>query len=308
MKYEGRIPGGDAELSIEREGLRLGGQFIDYADVSELRPINHRIYVVTLYGEQIEISMLGHSFDGFWEELTAAYAGRCLEALFVEEERIMLCEGEYAIPGAAGRAKIALYTDSVCILPPDRRALRIPLCGTREITLNGYTVNIVMGSGACFTVGRMGYDTHPFAERAAHAADLTKKERAQALAQVPLAPPFNQKGLFRTRQTDIWWNAAVTDGRCALELFTKDDAATYLYRFSEPREVFLAGLRDAAEAVGTHRELIYLTDEQIAERPLCRMSAASSEAVRYLRARSDGRLIHSAGHAGRLADYLSENK
>ena len=56
--------------------------------------------------------------------------------------------------------------------------------------------------------------------------------------------------------------------------------------------------------MGVHREIIYLSDEQLAEKPLYRMAAARSEAVRFLRERSDGRLIHSANHAQHLLDYL----
>ena len=283
MRYNGRVFGANAELSVEREGIRLGARFLDYADVAELRPVNHRVYIFTIGGEQIEIAMLGFSFDGFWEELTGLYADRCLEALFVEEERIMLCEGEFEIPGASGRGKIALYPDAVCVLPANRLALRIPLCSTREIAQNGYTIRFVMASGASYYVGKMGYDTNPFAERTVKAADLTKKKRAAAMSGIPLSEPFNEKGLFRTEQTD-------------------------LYRFSEPRDVFLSGLRDAMEAVGTHRELIWMSDEQIAGKPLCKMAVASSDAVCYLRQRSDGRLIHNAGHSQRLAEYLDLSK
>ena len=304
MKYGGQVSGRDAELSVEREGPRLGSRFVDFADVSALRPINHRVFVDTLSGEQIEISMLGFSYDGFWEELTGCFGKRSLEALFVEEEQLMLCEGEYVLPGESGRAAIALYPDAVCILPQTRSAVRIPLCYAQELRLDGYLLTIAMRSGSRYTVGRMGYDTKPFAERAENCAARVKKQRAQALAAVPLAEPFTEKGLFRTKQAEHCWNAAFGRGVCALEFFTGEDAATYLYRFSEPRVLFLAQLEEAAEAVGEHREIIYLPDAQIAEKPLYRMAVDRSPAVRFLRERSDGRLIHSAHHAERLREYL----
>ena len=304
MKYSGHVFGRDAELSVEREGLRLGSRFLVFADVAALRPVNHRVYVDTISGEQIEISMLGFSYDGFWEELTGCFGRRSLEALFVEEEQLMLCDGEYALPGESGRAAVALYPDAVCILPQTRSAVRIPLCYAQELRLDGYQLTIAMRSGAQFQVGRMGYDTKPFAERAQKCAALVKKQRAQALAAVPLTEPFTERGLFRTKQAEHYWNAAFGRGVCALEFFTGEDAATYLYRFPEPREVFLAQLEEATEAVGSHREIIYLSDEQLANKPLYRMAVDRSPAVRFLRARSDGRLIHSAGHAARLREYL----
>ena len=304
MKYRGCVAGRDAALSIEREGLQLGSRFLDFADFAALRPINHRVLIDTLAGEQIEISMLGFSYDGFWEELTKLFGIRSLEALFVEEEQIMRCEGEFALPEESGRGVIALYPDAVCVLPQSCGALRIPLCYTRELRLDGYTLCITMRGGEQYRVGKMGYDTKPFAERAIKAADRTKKKRASALCAVPAAEPFPEKGLFRTEQEGQYWNAAFGRGVCAVEFFTGEDAATYLYRFSEPRALFLARLEEAMEAVGTHREVIYLSEEQIAEKPLYRMAIRRSEAVRFLRERSDGRLIHNAHHAERLAEYL----
>lgn len=304
MKYQACARGAQTELSVEREGLRLGGDFLDYADVAALRPVNHRVLIDTLAGEQLEVSMLGFSFDGFWEELTGAFGDRSLEALFVEETEFMRCEGEYVLPGEAGRGVVALYSDAVCILPPSARAVRIPLCFAERIDLNGYQLTIALRSGAEFTVGKMGYDTGPFAERAERQAALTKKQRAAALAALPLRAPFTEKGLFRTGQPEQGWLAAFGPGVCALEFLTDEDAATYLYRYSEPRELFLQKLEEATEAMGVHREIIYLPEDKLQEKPLYRMAAARSEAVRWLRARSAGRLIHSAGHARRLAEFL----
>ncbi len=308
MEYSGQVSGKEAGLSVEREGLRLGSRFVDYADVAALRPVNHRVFVDTLDGESLEISMLGFSFDGFWEELTKCYGERSLEALFVEETQLMLCDGEYALPWGSGRGQIALYPDAVCVLPRTCRALRIPLCFVREIRPDGYQLYIVMRSGAVYAVGKMGYDTKPFAERATDAAALVQEQRALALRQTPARAPFTEKGLFRTGRPEQYWNAAFGSGTCAVEFFTGEDAATYLYRFSKPREVFLLQLEEAMEAVGTHREIIYRTEEQVRENPLYRMAAAQSPAVRFLRARNAGRLIHGPDHALRLQAYLEQRE
>lgn len=304
MEYRGCALGAELKLSVEREGLRLGSRFLDYADVAALRPVNHRVLVDTLSGEQLEVSMLGFSYDGFWEELTDCFTKRCLESLFVEEEQLMRCEGEYQLPGEQGRGVIALYGDAVCILPPTSHAVRVPLCFTESITLDGYMLTFVMRSGAVCTVGKMGYDTQPFAQRAMALVDRVKKQRAAALAALELKSPFTEKGLFRTAQPQQGWNAAFGDRVCALEFLTDEDAATYVYRFTEPRSAFLQQLEEATEAMGTHREVIYLPQDKIEEKPLYRMAVARSEAVRFLRARSDGRLIHNAGHAQRLAELL----
>ncbi len=304
MKYSGQALGRDCELSVEKEGLRIGKRFLDYADFKTIRPINHRVFVDTLSGEVVEISMLGFSYDGFLEELTNCFSDRSMEALFADEEPVMRCEGEYRLPGEQGRGTVILLPDAICILPMTARAIRIPLCFTVEISLDGYLLHITMRSGTVYTVGRMGYDTMPFAERAQKAADLTKKKRAAAISKLKPVPPFTHCGLFRTEQPELYWTAAFGKGCCAVELFTDDDAATYLYRFDESEEEFLRNVDEAMEAMGVHREIIYLTDEQLSEKPLYRMSVMRSEAVRYLRSKSCGRLIHNATHEQRLKEFL----
>lgn len=305
MKYAGRAFGQDTELSIEKEGLRIGSSFLDYAAFVMIRPINHRVFIDTLSGDSVEISMLGFSYDGFLDELTKGFSDRSMEALFVEEQAIMRCEGEYQLPGEQGRGEVILLPDAICILPMTARAIRIPLSFARELTLDGYLLRIEMLSGAHYTVGRMGYDTMPFAERAQKAMTLTQKKRREAIAKLSPAPPFSVCGLFRTGQPELYWTAAFGQGCCAIELFTGDDAATYLYRFAESQTQFLLNLEEAMEAMGVHREIIFIPDEKLADKPLYRMAVARSQAVRYLRSRSAGRLIHNAAHAQRLEDFLN---
>ena len=307
MNYTGHALGADTELSVEREGVRIGERFVDYAEITAIRPVNHRVILESGAGP-IEISMLGFAFDGFWEELNGCFAKRSLEALYVEEPELMLTEGEYAIPQERGRGRIALYPDAVCVLPYTTRSVRIPLCYTDEIRHEGYAIHFLMRGGRAYSVSKMGYDTHPFAERAMRAAELTKKKRAQALKAAALSAPFTHKGLFRTLSPEQYWNAALGDGVCALELFTGEDAATYLYRFTEPQEKFLRKLEEACEAMGTHREIIRLTDEELRQKPLCRMSLERMEAVRFLRARSAGRLIHAGDHEKRLRAFLDSGE
>ena len=305
MIYRARALGADTELSVEREGLRVGSRFIDYADVDAMVPMNHRVPIDLTDGERVEVSMLGFSYDGFWEELSTAFANRTLEALFVEGAPLMHVEGEYQTPAGKGRAIIELYPDAVCILPPNRGAVRIPLCFTGDIRLNGYMLGITLNSGAQYTVGRMGYDTAPFAERASQAADRVKKERLARISELKTTPPFTHTGLFRTTAPELYWQAAYAPGRCAVELFTGEDAATYLYRFPCAEAQFRCVLEEALEAMGPHREIIWWSPEQIAQKPLYRMSADRSRAVRTLRAYSAGRLIHNASHAERLAAFLN---
>ena len=299
----------DQIISIEKEGLQLGKDFLDYAEVSCLRPVNHRVILTLMDGSTVTVSMLGFSFDGFWEELMDCFGKRTMDSLFVEEELVMKCEGEYSLPvegtgqTEAGRGMIHLYTDSVCILPESSHAVRIPLCYAEEITLTGYLISIRMRTGEVYTVGKMGYDTMPFAERCEKQKKKTLAARKAMLDRVELQDPFTERGLFRTKEEGAYWLAAFGKDCCAVELFTGEKAATYLYRF-EDRKLFTFRLEEAMEAMGSHREIIFLPEEQLAEKPLYRMAVHRSTAVRFLRACSDGRIIHNAGHADKLAEYL----
>ena len=304
MTYRCSVNGQETALDVEREGLRFGGRFLDYADVAALTPMNHRVWIDTLQGRRTEVSMLGFSYDGFWEELSAAFAARNLAALFVEEPHVMSSEGEFETPDDRGRGRIALYADAICILPDSEKVLRLPLCFASELTVSGYWMTVRMRSGSEISFGKMGYDSQPFFERAQKAMAQTKAERARLTAKLPSAPPFTRAGLFRTTQPELFWNAAYGAGCCAVELSAGEDAATYLYRFREPEAVFAARLEEAMEAMGPHREIIFLSDRQLAEKPLYRMAVRRCPAVRFLRERSAGRLIHNATHAARLTDFL----
>lgn len=295
----------DISVSVEKEGIRSDVIFTDYADVKKIRPVNHRVYLDMFDGSCVEISMLGFSYDGFWEELMQAFGRRSLESLFVEEEEIMRCEGEYVLPGKceSGRGQIALFPDAVCILPQTSAAVRIPLCLAGSITMDGYMISVTLNSGRTYQAGKMGYDTKPFFERCVMHSDRTVREREAMISSCTAKEPFAYTGLFRTAQKEEHWAAAFGDGTCAVELYTKDDAATYLYRFSD-RTMFTMNLVEAMEAVGSHREIIFLPDEKIAEIPLYRMAVHRSEAVRFLRGCSAGRIIHNSAHEEKLAAFL----
>jgi len=304
MTYRCSVNGAETSLDVEREGLRFGGRLLDFAEVARLTPMNHRVWIDTLEGRRVEVSMLGFSYDGFWEELSAAFAARNLAALFVEEGPVMLSEGEYQTPEERGRGRIGLYSDAICILPDSERVLRLPLCFADALTAEGYWMTVRMRSGLAVSLGKMGYDSQPFFERAQKNMARTKAERSRLTAALTAAPPFTQAGLFRTTQPALFWNAAYGDGCCAVELSAGEDAATYLYRFRETAAIFAARLEEAMEAMGPHREIIFQSEQRLAEKPLYRMAVRRCPAVRFLRERSAGRLIHNASHGERLAEFL----
>ncbi|MDO4478629.1 MAG: hypothetical protein Q4B73_06305 [Lachnospiraceae bacterium] len=305
MTFQAQLNGQDVSVKIEKEGLTVNGRCLNYADIKTMAPNNHRVVITLFSDDTLTFGMLGYNFDSFWQELLKAFEQRCLDALFIEEAVVMACEGEYHLPKESGRGPIRLYPDALCILPPSAGSVRLAFSEVSDLTADGYNLTITMTSGKTYSVGKMGYDSMPFFERAASLWKKTLTARQKALAPYIPEAPFTHVGLFRTGHPEHHWAAAITDGKCALELYTGQDAATYLYCFEEPQAVFRRNLTEALEAMSTHREIIYMPDEELAENPLYRMAVRRSEAVCFLRSKFNGRLIHSANHAARLQEFLN---
>ena len=301
----------DTTVVIEKEGLTLGNCFIDFSEFDSIKPINHRVIISLMDGTEIVVSMLGFSYDGFWEELTGCFGERTLQALFVQEETIMKCEGEYSYypegitEKEIGRGNVILVSDAVIILPVSSHAVRVPLFYAESISIEGYRITIGMKDGREYQVGKFGYDTMPFFERCEAAFKKTVARRQQLLDSFTTEDPFTYKGLFRTIQDEEYWGAAFGQGKAAIELYTKDDSATYLYSF-EDKERFIRSLEMAMEAVGSHREIIFLSEDELNRKPLYRMAVHRSGAVRFLRSCSAGRIIHTKDHAKKLEEFLAD--
>ena len=301
-EYSGAVNGIDSNITVEREGLRHSGGFVDFSAIKALRPVSHKVYIERSNTTE-EIGMLGFSYDGFWEELLGAFGDRSLEALFTEENPIMKCEGEFSFSGESGRALIMLFSDSVCILPQTENARRIPLCFTENIDIDGYIMHLTLDTGEEYSVGKMGYDTKPFFERTQSAAKKIRETRKEKLAALTQKPPFEKILLLRTQSTD-YLGTIVKNGRCAVELFTDEDTATYLYSFDESEDVFLKKLSHAMEAMGKKREIIFLPEEKITENPLYKMAVVRTPAVSFLRSRCTGRLVHSSRWEEKLLEFI----
>lgn len=304
MKYSAQISGQDVTAVIDSSGITINGEFLDYADLRHISPNNHNITLEFLSGRKTVISMLGFSFDGFWEELQKSYENRCLESMFIEEQEVMRCEGEYMLPSESGRGTLILYPDSICILPPSDNSVRLAFSQVKELSVAGYTLTVAMLSGRSYTIGKMGYNTKFFFERAGKLWKNNNSERDRIIQSLRIEPPYTVGGIFRTCHPEQYWTAAVTGRKCALELFTGDDSATYLYEFSEQKDIFIQNLNEALEAMSTNREIIYISDEALSANPLYRMAVARCDAVRFLRSKFTGRLVHSGNHHQKLCDFL----
>ena len=89
MKYNGQVSGNETVIVIEKEGIRFNDKLLDYADVESILPINHRIRIRTFSQGELEISMLGFSYDGFWEELMDCFESKDSLFDFSEMSRLI---------------------------------------------------------------------------------------------------------------------------------------------------------------------------------------------------------------------------
>lgn len=317
----------DAQVEINADRLTVRGQEnfdILYADICDLRLLHYRLKI-TLREGTAEFSFLGHQTEDFFEKLWQAYEKKSREALLLSGEALMTCEGDYAIsePGLQKRsiARLTLYPDCLCIVPHDKDARRFPFCFARVPVREGYFLSSSLDTAESFRIGRLGKQTEPFF--AGLTASWAQTQARWAAAHKALARGLAERlgerqachaafsklgvevvcGLFAAND-EAFWFAAVGRGRAAVEFVTGEDAATYLYRFDLPQEIFLLRLRHAMEAVRTNRRLIMAADEELAAEPLWRMALDRSAHVRFLRGAFAGRIIHNSGWEGRLRAFF----
>lgn len=333
--YE-RAPGSD---SASKENTEVG-------DTEEhcLEPVSNEEAANT-----VELSKLGYETENFFENLWMAYAKKSTDALFVTETPAIATEGDYffeeeidktdyspvdtgkeggVFPGYTavskkGIAKLALYSDCVCLIPHNICGRRIPLCFATEPEREGFMVSLSLDTGEKYGFSRLGFNTDPFFERLIKFRDKTVKKwtAAHERLESDLEDRVGKKaatldafretgacvisGLFAPDDEENFWIAAVNNGRAAVELVTDEDTAVYIYTFDIPEDVFILRLRHAMEAVKKNRRLIYITDEALMAEPLYRMAADRSPHVRFLRGCCKGRIVHTGGWEDRAKEFLT---
>lgn len=319
---------GPCSVSVEKEGLTVAQQgnsrFVDYADVCDFRLLNYHFHLY-LPREEIVFSMLGRQTEDFFEKIWLAYGARAREALFLSGSPVQECEGDYAYTeGETSRssiAKIALYPDCLCILPHDAGARRVPLCFAAPPVCDRFSLSLTLDTGERYRLSRLGHMMTPFFEKTAKFRENTvrtwtgahqrlqaeffdrlgeRKDRYDVLASCGAQMRF---GLF-SAEDDAFWYAAIGKDRAAVELVIGESAATYLYRFGGSPDAFGRSLSHAMEAAGSHREVIYTPEDELADKPLIRMAVQRSSHIRFLRSSAAGRLMHTSGWPEKVRGFF----
>ena len=136
----------DAKAEIKEDRIEIRGRNnrdVLFADLFDMRLINYRI-MLFLEKETIELSSLGYETENFFEQLWLAYEEKSREALLIDSEAIMSCEGDYSYTeGDCTRssiAKLVLYPEALCIVPHDCGARRFPFCFGSVPERNGFVL------------------------------------------------------------------------------------------------------------------------------------------------------------------------
>ncbi len=221
MTNDGRFTGtvqsvdfnGEAVITLEEDAIvfdRVGKSLvIPYADIDGFSVQNYRL-LINAETYSIQVSQMGRDADVLCEKLWDAYNARTLKAFFVRGEPQFEAQGEYRYSDDGGQsqgiAKIKLYDNCLCILPPSSDARRIPLCFMTEPVMANFAVKMILDTGETYEVIRLGDRTKRLFELI---GDNMMKIHNNAVATVKAID-----GTLNSRQaTDIAW--LVPDGAAA---------------------------------------------------------------------------------------------
>ncbi|MCL2882551.1 MAG: hypothetical protein FWF45_06685 [Coriobacteriia bacterium] len=159
----------EAKLSISADGVAVttlfDPLFIDFADVMSFEQQGYSAIVTTSY-DRFTFDRLGNLLDAFCLELSQAFNDKVRKALFVQGDPTFETEGEfqYEEPDAKaeGRARIEVYDDCVCLLPPDDQARRIPFAFMNGLQKVDFELTLTLDGGERYRFIRLGTDTDPF--------------------------------------------------------------------------------------------------------------------------------------------------
>lgn len=174
MTNDGRFNGivqsvnfnGDAVIFLAEDSVvfdKSGESFVvPYADIESFSVQNYRLLINTETFSLV-VSQMGRDTDVLYEKLWDAYNARTLKAFFVQGDPQFNARGEYKYSDDSGHsqgvAKIKLYENCLCILPPSSDARRIPLCFMAEPVMMNFMIRMTLDTGETYEVIRLGDHT-----------------------------------------------------------------------------------------------------------------------------------------------------
>ncbi len=174
--YEGYVEtvrwSGCAALILEPDGLRIETLFdqeaVAFADIEAVAGDSGSVRLRLKSGD-IEISRMGESGAWFRRELLEAFDKKVRQVLLVDGAPAFETTGGYRFDGCEGTAKLQVFEDCLCLLPPNRDARRLPFLFVSGLKKEGFSLVLTMSGGERYLFSQLGYDLDPLENQiAAH--------------------------------------------------------------------------------------------------------------------------------------------
>lgn len=170
--YEGEVTSpdisGNMNISIGEDGIVFDALFdsvaIPYADVWSVKYEDYNVYISERTRKTYQVSKMGQQIEWFYRELVDAYNAKILSAMHIETSPLLKSRGSFSYGNgefSGDNTDIAIYADSMVILPSDKNARRIPLAFITGMNKEDYSLTIKDVSGETYILSRFGYDLDP---------------------------------------------------------------------------------------------------------------------------------------------------
>ncbi|MDD4323903.1 MAG: hypothetical protein PHR78_02540 [Eubacteriales bacterium] len=187
-QVESPLIGGNLEITIEAEGVRLSGildsVFVAYDSVSSLSRQNHKIIIDSRVGP-IELSRIGMEEESFYLNLCQAFNQK-VQSVFQPEGSLLLevKNSAYKYDGREGQAVLRVFDDCLLLLPPNLDARRIAFAFVSGIMVENYLLTLSLGAAEQYSFSRLGYDLDPLESGITDAILKLKSRNAELLQQL----------------------------------------------------------------------------------------------------------------------------
>jgi hypothetical protein len=157
---------GDTVISLTEDAIvfeRTGKSLVlPFSSIDAFNVQNYRL-LINAETSSVQVSRMGRDTDVLYDKLWEAYNARTLKAFFIEGAPMFVSSGEYRYEDEAGKsvgmAKIQLYENCLCILPPSSAGRRIPLCFMAPPELVAFSIRMKLDTGETYEVIRLGDHT-----------------------------------------------------------------------------------------------------------------------------------------------------
>jgi hypothetical protein len=154
---------GNAVIALTEDAIVFEGAgkslTAPFADIDAFSVQNYKL-LINAETFSVAVSQMGRDTDVLYGQLWEAYNARTLQAFFVQDAPLFEAAGEYRYLDEGGKsvgaAKIKLYDNCLCILPPSCDGRRIPLCFMTEVQMVNFSIRMTLDTGEWYEVIRLG--------------------------------------------------------------------------------------------------------------------------------------------------------